>query len=473
MPNNPCDTQLVDRAIRYAVDAHKGTERRAKGFPYVIHPLEAMSIVASITNDPELLAAAALHDVVEDTDITVEEIEKNFGQRIATIVEYESDIVESGKKYSDWRSKKLVAIYRLTYAPMDVKIVAMGDKLSNMRAIAQDFFAIGDKLWSRFHAPKGKIDYAWRYNALSIALSELSYTSAYQEYVRLMDLVFNTNTPVKPVTIDLNDYKETGEGHTSISYSHIFDNNMIKLYHADKPAAIAIREIHYSNKLHELGINTPQALGLVSDGKRIGSNFERIHNKQSFARAISNDGSTLKHYSKLFAELSKELHRKPCDTEFFPSANSLYKGMVAANTALSTTEKENIFKRINEIPDCTTCLHGDLHIGNIITDGSNNWWIDISDFSWGNPLYDIGMTYLIQKALPDSLIQDIFHISLEQMQLSWKIFAKTYFDVESDARLEEINSMVAPFAALRAICLDTVGHISAELLSEAKKLLFS
>ena len=68
MANKPLDTQLVDRSILFAVKAHSGTERRGKGFPYVIHPMEAMAIVATITPDPELLAAAALHDTVEDTD---------------------------------------------------------------------------------------------------------------------------------------------------------------------------------------------------------------------------------------------------------------------------------------------------------------------------------------------------------------------------------------------------------------------
>ena len=73
------DTAFVDKAILFALQAHAGTERRGKGFPYIIHPLEAMAIVASITNDPELLAAAVLHDTVEDTSISVEDLAREFG----------------------------------------------------------------------------------------------------------------------------------------------------------------------------------------------------------------------------------------------------------------------------------------------------------------------------------------------------------------------------------------------------------
>ena len=74
MANNPLNTKLLDHAIIFAVHAHSGTERRGKGFPYIIHPMEAVEIVATMTTDQELLAAAALHDTVEDTDVTIENI---------------------------------------------------------------------------------------------------------------------------------------------------------------------------------------------------------------------------------------------------------------------------------------------------------------------------------------------------------------------------------------------------------------
>jgi len=65
MANKPLDTTLLDRAIVFAVRAHAGTERRGKGFPYIVHPMEAVEIVATMTPDQELLAAAALHDTVD------------------------------------------------------------------------------------------------------------------------------------------------------------------------------------------------------------------------------------------------------------------------------------------------------------------------------------------------------------------------------------------------------------------------
>ena len=102
----------------FAVKAHAGTERRGKGFPYIVHPMEAMEIVATMTPDQELLAAAALHDTVEDTDVTIEQIRAEFGERIAALVEAESDeVVEGVREEDSWHQRKQAAIDRSATAP--------------------------------------------------------------------------------------------------------------------------------------------------------------------------------------------------------------------------------------------------------------------------------------------------------------------------------------------------------------------
>ena len=167
MANKPLDTTLLDRAIIFAVKAHAGTERRGKGFPYIVHPMEAVEIVATMTRDQELLAAAALHDTVEDTDVTVEQIRAEFGERIASLVASESDTMPEGVSEEDsWHARKQAAIDRLASASHDAKIVALGDKLSNMRAIARDYAQQGDALWNLFHAKDPK-DHEWHYRGLA------------------------------------------------------------------------------------------------------------------------------------------------------------------------------------------------------------------------------------------------------------------------------------------------------------------
>ena len=194
MANKYMDTELLDRAIVFAVQAHHNSERRGKGFPYIVHPMEAVEIVATITPDQELLAAAALHDTIEDTDVTVEQLREAFGDRIANLVHAESDQIDGklfdGKNEEEtWHARKQAAIDRLAKAPHDAKIVAMGDKLSNMRAIWRDYQTKGDELWNIFHV-KDKASHEWHYRGLADALSELNDTFAYQELVTLIDKVF-------------------------------------------------------------------------------------------------------------------------------------------------------------------------------------------------------------------------------------------------------------------------------------------
>lgn len=190
MANKPLDTRLLDRAIVFAVQAHAGTERRGKGFPYIVHPMEAVGIVATMTNDQELLAAAALHDTIEDTDTTIEQIKSEFGDRVAALVASESEDRKDGiSKEESWHARKQAVIERLANAPLDSKIVALGDKLSNMRAIARDYATQGDDLWNLFNTKDPK-EHEWHYRGLAKSLSELRDTFAYKEFKQLINQVF-------------------------------------------------------------------------------------------------------------------------------------------------------------------------------------------------------------------------------------------------------------------------------------------
>ena len=190
MANKYLNTEILDHAIVFAVKAHANTERRGKGYPYIVHPLEAVEIVATMTPDQELLAAAALHDTVEDTEVTVEQLRAEFGERIASLVTDESDVMPEGMTEEDsWHQRKQAAIDRLSKTSHDAKMVALGDKLSNMRAIARDYDEIGDALWNRFHTNDPK-EHEWHYRGLADALRELEDTVAYKEFESLINKVF-------------------------------------------------------------------------------------------------------------------------------------------------------------------------------------------------------------------------------------------------------------------------------------------
>ena len=446
MANKYLDTAFVDKAIKFAVDAHANTERRGKGFPYVIHVLEAMEIVASMTNDPELLAAAALHDTVEDTDVTLEDLRREFGDRVAAIVCSESDVmVEGQSEAQSWRARKQVAIDRLAAASHESKIVALGDKLSNMRAIARDYSHQGDKLWSLFHAPGGKPDHEWHYRGLAESLSDLAGTDAYREFATHIQYVFGQP---KPEMIDMDDYELSGDGYTALSYNSLKSSRMIKLYADFMPISEPEKEIRVSWALSDMGLNIPKAHRLVTDGKRIGVEFDRIAPKKSVARAISQEPENLEKYAVKFAQMCKELHSTPCDTENFEAVTEHFKKIVNTSNLFSENEKGKMIAFINSVPAQTYCCHGDLHIGNVIfnTQTEEYYWIDLSDFRYGNPLFDLGMFYMACNCNPDDLTNRLYHVDNATMRKVWEIFVREYFG--PDAVLDEVARRLEPFAAL-------------------------
>lgn len=181
----------LDKAIVFAVQAHSGMVRKGTATPYILHPLEAAAIVATITNDEEVIAAAVLHDVLEDTPVTVNQLTEEFGQRVTAFVSAESENKrEEIPAAETWKLRKqetIDALYNEKH--LTIKMIALGDKLSNVRAIYRDYQALGDKLWDRFNQ-KDKSEHGWYYRSIASATKELSKYPAWQEYERLVSILF-------------------------------------------------------------------------------------------------------------------------------------------------------------------------------------------------------------------------------------------------------------------------------------------
>lgn len=183
--------KVLDQAISFATEAHKGQLRKGSEIPYILHPLEVAAIVGTMTGDDEILAAAVLHDVVEDTDTTIGQIEALFGRRIAGLVAAESeDKREDLPAEATWKIRKQETLDHLRTAPIEVKMITLGDKLSNIRSVYRDYMAIGDALWQRFHQ-KDKRQHHWYYSGIADRLAELEGYAAYTEYCSLVKRVFS------------------------------------------------------------------------------------------------------------------------------------------------------------------------------------------------------------------------------------------------------------------------------------------
>ena len=177
--------ELLAKAIAFAAEAHKTQTRKGGNIPYIVHPMEAASVVATMTDDAHLIAAAVLHDTVEDVEnVTAETLEREFGAHVADLVAAESE-----DKSLSWHERKQATLDRLTDADEEILMLALGDKLSNMRAIHRDYLAVKNELWKRFHQTD-KREQAWYYRTLAEKFKPLTRFNAYAEYVRLVNAVF-------------------------------------------------------------------------------------------------------------------------------------------------------------------------------------------------------------------------------------------------------------------------------------------
>jgi (p)ppGpp synthase/HD superfamily hydrolase len=157
---------LLEAALSFAARAHQGQVRKGTHTPYIVHPVGVMlSLQAAGERDPDLLAAALLHDTLEDAGVTAETLRAEFGPRVAEIVAGAS---EPFARDDPWETRKQHTVEFLRTAPRAVQLVAAADKLHNLSSMVADHATLGEDLWGRFN--RGRTDIAWYYRAVTASL---------------------------------------------------------------------------------------------------------------------------------------------------------------------------------------------------------------------------------------------------------------------------------------------------------------
>ena len=176
---------VIEKAIAFAVKAHAGALRKGTNLPYILHPLEAAAIAAQMTDDQEIIAATVLHDTVEDTETSAEDIRKEFGARVASLVSSNTENKRRELPAADtWLIRKQETIEHLKTASRAVKTVVFADKLSNLRSMVTDYIAEGESFWDRFEM-KDPHKHVWYYGAMIESFEELGDSLLHREYLRL------------------------------------------------------------------------------------------------------------------------------------------------------------------------------------------------------------------------------------------------------------------------------------------------
>ena len=262
---------------------------------------------------------------------------------------------------------------------------------------------------------------------------------------------------VQAIRVDLADYRQAGEGANGVSYDHRSDPDvMLKLY---RPGMVQqpLDEMRIARKVFAAGIPTPEPGDFVTDGTRYGIRFRRIQGKVSYARAIADHPEEVVRYAEEFAALCLELHATHVDTAAFECVKDRYSRQLAENPFFTKAEKDRLLRFIQDAPDTDTAIHGDLQFGNVIFAGDERYFIDLGDFCYGYPLFDIGMVYCTAFISEADFVRKTFHMEPEMAVRFWQAFAAAYFG--PDRPLRDIESEVRPFAGLKTIIVERdMGH---------------
>lgn len=250
-------------------------------------------------------------------------------------------------------------------------------------------------------------------------------------------------------TIDLKDYVRTGEGGTAVSYRHKTRSALAKLFNPGFEADRAEAEFLTSRAVYEMGIPTPEPFRLVTDGERFGAEYELIPDKRSFARILSQEPERLQEISLSFAREAVKLHSTKADTTRIRSYRQVMQRFFQEKDMVPEEYKERALRFLESVPETQTCVHGDLQIGNIITDGKRTLWIDVGEFGYGAPEWDLGLMWTICNQMDAERADDLFHVTPETLSAHWKIFLAAYLGTTDPQEIGAYTKHILPFYAVK------------------------
>lgn len=169
------------KAINFATLKHINQKRKCSDLPYIVHPMEVMYILLSQNCESDVVIAGILHDTLEDTATTQEELTQNFGEHITRLV-----LSNSEDKSKTWKERKQATIDEIKNLNQKEMQLLLADKLSNLNTMYNDLHIIGDTLWDRFNANKEQV--LWYYKSI---IDELNKYMQDKNFVQKLENTYN------------------------------------------------------------------------------------------------------------------------------------------------------------------------------------------------------------------------------------------------------------------------------------------
>lgn len=145
-------SSITDKALLKSIQLHQGQTRKHDGkTPFIVHPVGVGFLVAHYTKDEDIIAAALLHDTIEDTAYTKEELLADFGPRVAGMV---LDVTEPPRSEMAWKERKQWYIVHLKKAGYEARLISLADKINNLTSMMDGYRIEGEAMWKKFNSDK-------------------------------------------------------------------------------------------------------------------------------------------------------------------------------------------------------------------------------------------------------------------------------------------------------------------------------
>ena len=182
---------LKEKAVEFATAAHAGQMRKLSNQPYIIHPLQVAETLEKAGFCEELVIAGLLHDTVEDTDTTIEQIEREFGTKVSSFVAAHTE-----DKTKTWEERKQHTLELVKEAPLEVKALIVADKWDNLKSMTAGHELMGDAIWSSFK--RGLEHQKWYIKGIAMnsfyGLDDEEIPEFFHQYVKDVNKFFDSLT---------------------------------------------------------------------------------------------------------------------------------------------------------------------------------------------------------------------------------------------------------------------------------------
>lgn len=453
---------MLEEAIVYATIMHQGMLRKFSGIPAILHPIEVAQILSTMTDDQEVVTAGILHDIVEDTDGTLAEIEKRFGKRVADLVDSESeDKIPGEDKRATWQRRKESSLAVLRNSTdIGVKMLWLADKLANIRSLARVYSEQGDAMWSELHQSDPEM-HRWYYRTVAETVElQLNRTGAFKEFLKHINHIWPGTFDSEKARyrkfreVSIEGCKVLGHGAKGDVYRYD-DELVIKVFNRNNLYRDVEREATLSRKAFVMGIPTAISFGIVAVGDRWGAMYELL-DSETISNHIARNPERVGDYAAMMARLAREIHTTTvAQDDGFPYAIERLRPYITGGIAYEdATLARHCTDLIDGLPKTHTLVHGDFHTGNVVLQRGEPLIIDMDRIAVGHPIVEISDLYYFYVVLGEenpSVVEMFMGFSYDISLRFFDLFLKQYLETDDEAKLTEVTDKASLLCYTRMI----------------------